>query len=321
MPAKTLSLLALLILTACLPVPAAPPGSPPAPQGEAVPVQEPAGPVQIIPAPGSTASTNCPADQFPRLQPDPANTTYPAPALLAYCTDTHLIIETNNIPNFPFDPVTPNDLAALSLTLSIPLAPQMAGETTAIPLGGPTAVTLTGLLIFGPTEAPETGYRDPYLDGLLDACNGHTAPGGVYHFHASPRCLLKDAGGALGQIIGYAFDGYPILAPYLCADTAPGTFPGEVVCHTVVEVRSSWQAADPNAANAWEMHRYIAGSGDLDACNGMQFANGSYAYFATAGFPYFMGCYRGVVETANLFGQGAGLGGEGAPPPGGPAPP
>lgn len=56
------------------------------------------------------------------------------------------------------------------------------------------------------------GSRDPFLDMLLDYCNGHTAPGGVYHFHARPECLFGDDD-TEGLVLGHAFDGYPILAP------------------------------------------------------------------------------------------------------------
>ncbi|MDH5607767.1 MAG: YHYH protein, partial [Anaerolineae bacterium] len=102
-------------------------------------------------------------------------------------------------------------------------------------------------------------------------------------------------------VIGYAFDGFPILAPYICEDAA---------CTEVKEVQSSWVDANPEIDLSWERHEYAAGSGDLDRCNGMLFEDGSYAYFATDSFPYFMGCYMGEVEQSNIL-PGAGTGGPG----------
>ncbi|MEM7345662.1 MAG: YHYH protein, partial [Chloroflexota bacterium] len=45
------------------------------------------------------------------------------------------------------------------------------------------------------------------------------------------------------------------------------------------------------------------GSGDLDQCNGLTLADGSYAYFATDTFPYFMGCYYGVANLPRTPGR------------------
>lgn len=233
--------------------------------------------------------TTCPTANFVAVQQHPANTAYPAPQLSVSCSSTQVVVQTNNIPNFEFVQITPNRLQAQNYTLRFPLKPVMATTPSSIPLGGQIAVTVNGLVIFGPTEAPNDGYRDPYLDGILDYCNGHTAPGGVYHFHARPDCIFTDLGqptaANVGRVLAYAFDGYPILAPYICADAN---------CTTVKELKSSWRVKDASASNAWEKHEYVAGLGDLDQCNGLVQPNGSYVYYATDTFPYFMGCYRGV---------------------------
>jgi hypothetical protein len=174
-----------------------------------------------------------------------------------------------------------------------------------VPLGGPAAITVTGLPIFGPTENPMDGYRDPYLDdmlaNLLDECNGHTAPRGVYHFHARPDCLVMSLGGQrAGLVIGYAFDGYPVLFPLGCDDAS---------CTTTRELSSSWRLTldeytTATRGPAWDIHEFVDGLGDLDECNGMAItAAGSpydYAYFATDTFPYFLGCYRGTPEIPRM---------------------
>jgi len=247
-----------------------------------------------------------------------AGSQYAAPTLAASCTDTTVVVASNGIPNFSFDQVTPNMLTTQNFQWEFPRYPEKAAQVSAIPLGGASAIAVNGLPIFGPTEAPNDGYRDPILDELLDYCNGHTAPGGVYHFHARPDCLFTDMEGNTSLVLGYAFDGFPILAPYICEDDA---------CTSVKKVQSSWQpiAAQFDAGGqplytntdegSWDIFEYIAGSGDLDACNGRDLPDGSYAYYATDTFPYTMGCYTGT-PTANGRGGGGGPGGGG--PGGGP---
>jgi hypothetical protein len=228
---------------------------------------------------------------------------YATPSLTGSCTSTTVEIRSNGIPNFTFVPITPNALQEQSYVWTLPRTPTMASSTTAVPLVGPAAVAVNGLPIFGPTEAPQDGSRDPYLDEIVDYCNGHTAPGGVYHFHARPDCIFQDAAGNTSLVLGYALDGYPILAPYLCSDAQ---------CTSVIHVKSSWRQIEENYGTtieaAWDAHEYVQGLGDLDQCNGATLPDGSYAYFATDTFPYFIGCYRGE-KTGSVTGLGGGPGG------------
>ncbi|MEZ4711440.1 MAG: YHYH protein [Caldilineaceae bacterium] len=237
----------------------------------------------------------CPDETFIDVQPHPANSAYPAPELSVTCSAAEMVVQTNNIPNFEFVQITPNGLAAQNYTFHLPLNPTVADATTDVPLVGGSAVSVNGLIIFGPTEAPRDGSKDPYLDGILDYCNGHTAQRGDYHFHARPDCIFAGLSQPtvenVGRVVAYAFDGFPILAPYVCEDDA---------CSSIKELQSSWVDANPALSNAWERHEYVAGAGDLDECNGMYLEDGSYAYFATDTFPYFMGCYRGTVAQSNV---------------------
>lgn len=244
--------------------------------------------------PSANANLSCAAaTNFIDIQAHPQNSEYPAPQFSVTCTNGQVIVQSNGIPNFEFVPTTPNQLREQNFTFTFPETPTAVANPTDIPLGGAVAVTVNGLPIFGPTEAPQDGYRDPYLDQILDYCNGHTAPGGVYHFHARPDCLYQNAEGQVGLVIGYSFDGYPILAPYICSDAN---------CTTITKVESGWAMTNPEVNNAWEQHSYIPGQSQLDQCNGMTLADGSYAYFATDRFPYFMGCYHGQA-TQNRVGR------------------
>ena len=123
--------------------------------------------------------------------------------------------------------------------------------------------------------------------GILDFCNGHTARG-FYHYHARPNCLVVDKNGSVGQVLGYAFDGYPIVSPFICMARN---------CKAKIKLRSSYRLIDgtPNA-NAWQANRYEPGYGDLDECNGKKLPGGGYAYFFTERFPYSLACYAGEPQ-------------------------
>lgn len=259
----------------------------------------------------SIANTaTCPADSFPDITAHSRNGAYPDPELSASCQGDNLVVTSNNIPNFEFIQTTPNELLAQDYTWTVPINPTVASSTTDVPLLGTVAFTINGLAIFGPTEAPNDGYRDPYLDGLLDFCNGHTAPGGVYHMHAPPECIVDDWDKP-GTVVGYALDGFPILTPYECANDS---------CSNVTELESSYRQVESvygaSIENAWDAHEYVNGRGDLDECNGKYDENGDYHYYATATFPYIIGCYRGEVDLNNQGGVIGNGGGQGQQPQG-----
>jgi hypothetical protein len=199
-------------------------------------------------------------------------------------------VTSNGIPNFEFVQSTPNALKTTTATYHLPLTPTPAtGTLQTVPLVGAEAVTVGGLPIYGPTESPTDGSRDPVKDALLDFCGGHTDQKGAYHHHYRPDCLFSDAT-KVGLVIGYAFDGYPILAPYECTDTT---------CKTTYKVKSSYKYIGGSTA-AWDANTYVSGYGNLDKCNGMTRPDGTYAYYATDEFPYFLACYHGTPDTSNF---------------------
>jgi hypothetical protein len=214
------------------------------------------------------------------------------PEMSVYCEGDALVVESNGLPNFEFVPMTPNDLSAQDYVWEIPATPAEGASPEDIPLLGPVAVAVNGLPVYGPNEAGDLGYGDPYLDGILDFCSGHTGAVGDYHFHARPDCLFDDMNGQTSLVVAYAFDGYPVLAPFACADEG---------CSSTYAVESSWQKTS-DAAAAWDAHEYVAGAGDLDACNGLVREDGSYAYYATDTFPYLLGCYRGQADPPEMVG-------------------
>lgn len=251
------------------------------------------------------SEAECPSADFLPVSPIPANSAWPDPYLNVHCTEDTVVIESNGIPSFEFVQLTPNQLQAQDYSWEIPLNPTVDETPDQIPLLGVVAIAVNGMPIFGPNEAGNLGFGDPYLDQILDFCNGHTGAGGAYHFHARPECLFTDFEGNTSLVVAYALDGYPILAPYVCEDST---------CTAVKEVQSSWQRTS-DAQAAWDAHEYMDGSGDLDRCNGTTLADGSYAYFATDTFPYFLACYHGNASRAGGD-PGGGPGGSPGGPPG-----
>lgn len=100
------------------------------------------------------------------------------------------------------------------------LEPELARQPTPTE-AGPVGVAINGVPIFDPsTQGPvnrKTGRRPSAFEaGELDVCGGHAGRGDDYHYHIAPKCLIEDLGPAWvdqdKKPIGYAMDGFPILA-------------------------------------------------------------------------------------------------------------
>lgn len=254
----------------------------------------------------SAAADDCPDEDFQDVSTYDQADPYADPTLSVSCEADTLVVETNGIPNFEFVAVTPNDLSEVPLTYRIPLSPVEADVESELGFGV-VGLAVNGLPIYGAFEAAPT-YGDPLLDGIVDFCNGHVAPGGQYHFHGRPDCLFDEVDGQTSLVIGYGLDGYPILAPFECADAD---------CTEVIELESSWAYIGGSEA-ALEANEYQEGTGDLDRCNGKTRSDGSYAYYATTTFPYLLGCHHGVVADDAVTATGGGDGGGGTDGGGGP---
>lgn len=258
----------------------------------------------------------CPTDSFIDVSEGSAGDRYAKPELNVTCDDETIVIESNGIIHYEYVAVGPGEIQEQEHRWEIPLNPEMADRATELG-GGTVAVAVNGIPVWSPMEAMQDGGGDPYLLEMLDFCNGHIGPGGEYHYHARMECFLEEAEkDNVGRVLGYAFDGYPILAPYICEDEA---------CEEIVELQSSWERVS-DVENVWEANEYVEGSGDLDECNGMETEDGGYAYYATDTFPYLLGCFRGVVNPDLLRPAGQQQGGgqqppgqrpPGTPPPGG----
>ena len=203
---------------------------------------------------------------------------------------------THDMGEFP-NRANPNAFTEQTLRFCFPSNPELANETTynAMTVG----VTLSGVPIrpytagyydpngrrhnIGPN--PDSGWRQQAMHAPnrlgMDAENAHVDKAGLYHYHAMSPTYAAD----VGSHIGFAPDGFEIH------------YAGETIT-------SSWQLKSgerptPPYGNYdglfEEDFEYLAGSGDLDECNGT-LVDGVYRYYATDAYPYFPRCFKGTIE-------------------------
>ena len=276
------------------------------------------------------------------ILPHPRNKArgYPDPELEVSFDDDSIVVESNGIPTFEFVSTTPNGLRGQNFEWQIPRHPEPADELTQIPLLGTVAITTAGLPIYGPNEAQiPHPYGDPYINGILDYCHGHTGGQADYHFHFAPTCVIEAPDGTEEHynIIGFALDGYPIIAHYkgIHGQTGDEAFGWQEVSGYEPDANYKEEVIDggANSTYAWDNYNYEAKrkGRTLDECNGralgkVELASGAtfdeesffgfdYGYFVTAEFPYFLAKYHGTPNAAG--GGGGGQPGGGGDPPGG----
>lgn len=232
--------------------------------------------------------------------------------------DGYRHITANGVPNHATGPFpgrgNPNAIRAQRYDFRVTLTPA-ANESPTPSAGGPFGIALNGV-VFDPFTAgfynndPQSGWReaaDPHDHPLgIDSSAAHVQPNGAYHYHGIPAPLI-DADDAM-TLVGWAADGFPIYGPLAYKDAADATSP-------LVRLRSSYRVkkgeragADGKSAPAGEYdgtyeedHEYVAGLGDLDACNGRygvtpEFPEGTYYYVVTDDYPWVPRLFRGTPD-------------------------
>jgi hypothetical protein len=242
------------------------------------------------------------------------------------------------IPGYDIGPWAgnPNTPANQDFTFRITRTPVQNTGTLVSTALGHIGVWRNGVSIFNAKDGMSYNNQGIWnRDALVfegssfDACLGHPAPNGEYHHHVNPTCLYDDLDDAVhADLIGYAFDGFPIYGAYAFAAT-DGT-------GAITRMRSSYRLRDItdrttlldgtvlNAAQYGpaiggqyplgaflEDYEFVSGSGDLDVHNGRfcvtpEYPEGTYAYFVTIdadggpAYPYVLGPqYYGTVQAGN----------------------
>jgi hypothetical protein len=219
----------------------------------------------------------------------------PDNVVLTFKGDGFLTLKARNLPNHPtarFPGFNPSYIQEFNRTYRLPLDPvpnpkavamNTSDRNGALPMGG-IGLAVNGVVFYNPFDAMMTD-----ASSIMDYCCGHPSPDNRYHYHKYPICVntpFVDKGDAHSEVIGFAFDGFPIYGPY--------------------------EAAGVMAKDST--------SNPLNAFNACYDKERGWHYHVTPGkFPYIIGGFFGNVETSNLDHHGA-PGGR-RPPFGGQRPP
>lgn len=239
------------------------------------------------------------------------------------CSSTNRNLTSNGIPDhsvgtFP-NQGNPNTISVQSISVSYPIVPAQTGSvnTTLISLGhalngikfepgtagtcndSGSNCTLNGSV--GSWRIEAIGQTS--FDFGVDFNNAHVQPTGEYHYHGMPERFIEKLGkGEQMTLVGWAADGFPVYAKfgYSTANSASSAIK---ILTSSYRLKSTPDAGRP-ATTLYPMgtftqdYEYIAGSGDLDECNGRtgvtpEFPNGIYYYVITTGYPYIQRCVKG----------------------------
>lgn len=261
--------------------------------------------------------------------------------------DNYRYISANGIPDhatgaFP-NAHNPNRMRDQSYNYRMPLAPR--AQSTATPLGMyPWGVARNGIP-FDPlamefwNNDPRSGWQYEPLSGQinlgLDDNNAHVQPGGAYHYHGIPTALWQKLDGANHMVLlGYAADGYPLYGPLCYANAADAHSALRPMASSYRLKAGNRPGGNDGPGGAYDGsfvqdYEYVAGSGDLDECNGRrgvtpEYPNGTYYYVLTRNWPVVPRCFRATPDSSFFRrrppGPGSGGPGGGGPPPFGPPP-
>eukprot|EP00105_Crassostrea_gigas_P031229 XP_011453859.1 PREDICTED: uncharacterized protein LOC105346835 [Crassostrea gigas] len=128
---------------------------------------------------------------------------------------------------------------------------------------GMIGITRTGVAIYNPLAGDLSNAVEGASPEVFDKCDGHASPDGAYHYHKIPESCMYK--GDVEEFIGVALDGFPIYGPRVS-----------------------------ESQNVTES--------ELDKCHG-KVVNGSYRYYVTDKFPYYLGCFKGRVVNPNTMTQ------------------
>lgn len=245
------------------------------------------------------------------------------------CTGTRRVLTGNGIPNhttgvFP-NGGNPNTISAQSINFSTTTSPVLTSTQTnqGVPgyalnsvkfepgTAGTCASTVTAASQCNLANGAGGTWRVEALgqtafDFGVDTHSAHVQPTGQYHYHGVPTGLLTNAGntGQTMTLVGWAVDGYPIYARYgydiaTSATSRIRVITGSYVLDTTPDAGRPSTSIAPLGSFTSDWN-YLAGSGDLDACNGRfgvtpEFPTGIYHYYITDTYPYMQRCVMGAL--------------------------
>jgi hypothetical protein len=246
------------------------------------------------------------------------------------CTGSERVLSANGIPDhdvgtFP-NANNPSAIAAQTVNAAMTLTPADAGSidtdvhvigfafngvkfdpataaSCSVDSGGTTSCTAIGNT--GSWSIEALGQTSFVLG--LDSNNAHVQPDGSYHYHGMPEGYLAKLGnGEAMTLVGFAMDGFPIYARYGHATATDANSAIRIVTSSY-QLKSTPDSGRPSTTDYpmgtfTQDYQYVAGSGDLDECNGRfgvtpEFPNGIYHYYITDTYPYIQRCLKGTALT------------------------
>lgn len=207
-------------------------------------------------------------------------------------------ITSNSIPNhstgqFP-NRGNPHSIKTQSISTCLPVNPTKSStpqrvRTVGIAKNG--VIIRPGTADYYDANSPRGHSRNRSsgwnLDGMgpgntlgLDKNNAHVDHSGIYHYHGVAKALVQTS---TDTRIGWAADGFEIR--YVGDNARPSYM-----------LKGGTRKSAPGGAHDGTYNQdfqYVAGSGNLDQCNGGT-VDGQYIYFATDAYPYFPRCLYGT---------------------------
>ncbi len=244
------------------------------------------------------------------------------------------VIAANSIPNHDFNDSSAafaTNVSAVSAEFRIPLNPSFASTSTAISLTTDTAILLNGVKVdllaaacynvgderIGCNDMSQPWRFDP-MSPLTqfgtDSHNAHTQPDGTYHYHGNPLALFDQQGTAESPLVGFAADGFPIYGSFIDDNGQVRAVTSSFQLKSGSRPQSNSDPGGNYDGTYVDDYEYVAGSGDLDECNGMM-RNGAYGYYVVNEYPWVLACFKGTPDSS--FNKTVGGGGTQSGPPGG----
>ncbi|GAA0782535.1 YHYH protein [Roseibium denhamense] len=207
----------------------------------------------------------------------------------------------------------PHSISKKNYNLKVPLNPKNNGRATNAQ-GAVFGIAINGV-VMDPGTAEywnndrRSGWNYEALGGAcqlgLDKYNAHVQPDGTYHYHGIPTGVLAAQGGSSAPaLLGFAADGFPIYGPYGYSNPQA---PSRVAkLSSSYRVKSGTRPDGPGGRYDGKFTQdwaYVAGAGDLDACNGRfavtpEYPQGTYHYVLTESFPFIPRCWMGTPDSS-----------------------
>ena len=245
------------------------------------------------------------------------------------CSSTQRTLAANGLPDhavgtFP-NADNPNTISAQNIAVSVTVTPTATSVVTPrVGAMDKPGIALNGI-VFDPGTAGSCNDAGSCQQGGAvvggwslealgqaffkwgtDSSNAHVQPNGLYHYHGVPEGLVTKLsnGSKVMTLIGWAADGFPIYARYGYTAATDASSAIKVVTASY-RIKTAPDANRPSTTTYamgtfTQDYEYVAGSGDLDECNGRtgvtpEFPKGIYHYYATDTYPYLQRCVKGQL--------------------------